>query len=291
MTKNISKIVLAAVCSLGGFATVVSATTAQVKHPTYALGAAKHCKVHYVKKTETHKVTVHVKVNGKMVTKKVSRRYTACVYFVPIKLVAPVTVAPVVAVTAPIVTATAPTTTIPVVTTTTVPVTTTTSTTTTTTTTTVPPKPTPTINVVSYDTSTPGLNGTIMPNPLVLVEQLGAGVGDGPGVGLDLWVNATGSVPRDSTPTGILSFDISPAPAEQLAIWNNPNGTAGPQDCSNVVNAPTVLQPPAAPITSSGCMIYFSTPGTYTISITFVSSDPHYASVTNPYTLTVDITS
>lgn len=60
-----------------------SAQASASKHPTYALGKAKSCKVHYAKKTERHTVKVRVKVKGKLVAKNESKRYIACVYVTP----------------------------------------------------------------------------------------------------------------------------------------------------------------------------------------------------------------
>ena len=258
-------------------------------HPTYALKTAKHCKTGYTKETLRHEVKVRVKVHGRWETKKVSQRYVGCVWVMPATTTAPVTslpqpVATPVVTNPGVVSAPAPTTTTqaPVVTTTTQPAPTTT---------TIPPLPKPTINMLSYGTSTTGLNGMLLPNPLVLQEQPYYGPGGGEsdlGAGLDLWMNATGTVAGDVTPTGVLDFSISPSPWEQLAIWDNPAGTAGPQDCSNVVNTPTISDPPSPPGANSGCAIYFSEPGTYTITVSFVSSDANYESVTGP-TYTVDV--
>ena len=316
MTKNIAKIVLAAMCSLGGFAAVGStagaaSVVASVKHPTYPLEHAKRCRVNYVKRTERRIETRRVKVDGKWKTVDVRKRvkvhgkwrmdlvrvrYIACVYVGTTKIVvtSPTQIIPVTTVPVATATLTAPTTTVPVVTSTTVPVittsTTTTTTTSTTTTTTIPPLPRPTVQLVEYDSSTTGLNGTSMPQPLVLQMQPYDGPGGGVndlGAVLDLWMNAEGNVAGDHFPTGVLVFNISPAPWEQLAIWNNPNGTAGPQDCSAVVNTPTIEDPPAPPGTNSGCMIYFSAIGTYTITIGYVSGDPNYASVSDALTETV----
>jgi hypothetical protein len=80
MTKLIKTAV--AVVTFGaviGIASVSGATT----HPTYALGHAKSCRVDYVKHTARHMVSERVKVGGKWVTKKVERRYVACVYSPP----------------------------------------------------------------------------------------------------------------------------------------------------------------------------------------------------------------
>lgn len=113
MMKNLMKMVLAVVCTFGGFAMVATAAsatsgvTASVKHPTYALGNAKHCKTGYAKMIERHKVTVRVKVHGTWRTEKVSRRYLACVYVGTTKIIvsSPTVTIPVATVTTPVVTA------------------------------------------------------------------------------------------------------------------------------------------------------------------------------------------
>jgi len=122
--------VLIALVLFAGLAAISTSAGAGTKHPTYALGDARHCRTGYVRITAKKSEKVRVKLHGKWVTETKTVRYAACQY-IAVAAIAPVT--------AP---TTTPTTTTPTISTTTTSTSTTTSTTTTsTTTTTVPPAP------------------------------------------------------------------------------------------------------------------------------------------------------
>lgn len=110
-----------------------------------------------------------------------------------------------------------------------------------------------------------------------------AGYGPGgtsAGAGLDLLADAGGSVINDPIPTGTVTFTIGPAPWIENAIGG------GSTDCSAVTNTNTSFTADWG----TGCAIYFSSPGTYTISLSFNTSDPFYGSIADGPTLTVDVT-
>lgn len=75
--------------SLSSIAISSASLQPRIAHSTYALGSAKKCKVDFVKKTESHTVSVKVKTKtGSKFERKVER-YVACVYVVPLKAIAP----------------------------------------------------------------------------------------------------------------------------------------------------------------------------------------------------------
>jgi hypothetical protein len=122
-------IALALIAGLSSFSASAQAST---KHPTYALGKAKHCKTGYIKTTERKKEKVREKKHGKWVEVTITVRYAACEY-IAVAAKGPVTAptttsVPTSASPAPVVTA---------------------STTTTTTTTTIPPAPAATANIAT----------------------------------------------------------------------------------------------------------------------------------------------
>jgi hypothetical protein len=187
-------------------------------------------------------------------------------------------------------------------TTSTAPSTTTTTTTTsttepppTTTTSTTAPPATPTLSFGGYDptaapgTTCPGSSSCAaqnVPDPLTLPMIAGYGPGgDTPGAGVMLLAQANGSVPPYLTPpSGTLSFAVTPTPWLETGF----NDTTSTQyaDCSAVPNAPTNWPT----VWGSGCLIYFSAPGSYTVTVAFASSDPRYASVADGETAIIDVT-
>src|SRR6185437_1453881 len=91
--------ILISILVLGILVVPASLSVAKTAHPNYALGKARVCKVHYIKKTLTREVTkrvkihgkwknivvIHrVKIHGKWKLEPVIQRYVGCIYRAPI---------------------------------------------------------------------------------------------------------------------------------------------------------------------------------------------------------------
>jgi hypothetical protein len=124
---------------------------------------------------------------------------------------------------------------------------------------------------VAYDTSESGVNGSTLPSLLTLPLQYGGP--DTPDyAALVVYPTVSGNVTDDPNPSGTVSVGISPA------AWYtvHPSSVIGPCD--------------ALATTDDACGIYFDADNDYTVSLSFTSTDPNYASVLNGPSVSVEIT-
>jgi hypothetical protein len=113
-----------------------------------------------------------------------------------------------------------------------------------------------------------------------------ASTDEGPGVGslggVLLLAQDSGSLAGDPFPTGTIEFTVTGGtPYSAHGVENGDGG--GSSDCSAVDNTDVSFDG----AWSTGCSFYFA-PGIYTISLSFTSTDPNYASAIGP-SVTVNV--
>ena len=128
--------------------------------------------------------------------------------------------------------------------------------------------------------SWPGSGGgcTVANDGTVTTNQWPDPVTVGTGLRVYFEAGAYGSLLSDKYPAGYLTFTTS-GPAAPSTVWDL--GGDGGSDCSKSANS--------GGRAVGGCMYTFSTVGTYTLTVTFTSTDPNYASGPNTLSETINV--